>query len=88
MLQMRNVLCIIAVNFVANTFIKQAFEGEYPKLLRLYNDLWKRMQQFSGSMVGSVSTPTPMSPMQTPETEGDMDLDVFGKSSETGKEFE
>lgn len=28
-------------------FLKQAFEGEYPKLLRLYNDLWKRLQQYS-----------------------------------------
>lgn len=31
----------------ASTFLKQAFEGEYPKLLRLYNDLWSRLQQFS-----------------------------------------
>ncbi|XP_021370975.1 conserved oligomeric Golgi complex subunit 5-like [Mizuhopecten yessoensis] len=30
-----------------STFLKQAFEGEYPKLLRLYNDLWRRLQQFS-----------------------------------------
>ncbi|XP_048587951.1 conserved oligomeric Golgi complex subunit 5 isoform X2 [Nematostella vectensis] len=29
-----------------STFLKQAFEGEYPKLLRLYNDLWVRLQQF------------------------------------------
>ncbi|CAB3988381.1 Conserved oligomeric Golgi complex subunit 5 [Paramuricea clavata] len=27
-------------------FLKQAFEGEYPKLLRLYNELWTRLQQF------------------------------------------
>lgn len=33
----------------ASTFLKQAFEGEYPKLLRLYNDLWSRLQQFSGA---------------------------------------
>ena len=25
--------------------MKQAFEGEYPKLLRLFNDLWRRLQQ-------------------------------------------
>ncbi|XP_033647188.1 conserved oligomeric Golgi complex subunit 5-like [Asterias rubens] len=31
----------------ASTFIRQAFEGEYPKLLRLFNELWKRLQQFS-----------------------------------------
>ncbi|XP_054843806.1 conserved oligomeric Golgi complex subunit 5 [Eublepharis macularius] len=31
----------------ASMFLKQAFEGEYPKLLRLYNDLWKRLQQYS-----------------------------------------
>ena len=33
-----------------NTFLKQAFEGEYPKLLRLYNDLWRRLQTIKGSM--------------------------------------
>ncbi|XP_022783451.1 conserved oligomeric Golgi complex subunit 5-like isoform X3 [Stylophora pistillata] len=33
----------------ASTFLKQAFEGEYPKLLRLYNDLWSRLQQFSSA---------------------------------------
>ncbi|XP_046839867.1 conserved oligomeric Golgi complex subunit 5-like [Xenia sp. Carnegie-2017] len=27
-------------------FLKQAFEGEYPKLLRLYNELWARLRQF------------------------------------------
>ena len=31
----------------ASAFLKQAFEGEYPKLLRLYNDLWSRLKQFS-----------------------------------------
>lgn len=31
----------------ASSFLKQAFEGEYPKLLRLYSDLWRRLQQFS-----------------------------------------
>ncbi|XP_037078671.1 conserved oligomeric Golgi complex subunit 5-like, partial [Pollicipes pollicipes] len=29
------------------TFIKQAFEGEYPKLVRLNYDLWTRLQQFA-----------------------------------------
>ncbi|GAB5568447.1 conserved oligomeric Golgi complex subunit 5 isoform X2 [Prionailurus iriomotensis] len=33
-------------------FLKQAFEGEYPKLLRLYNDLWKRLQQYSQNIQG------------------------------------
>ncbi|XP_069085933.1 conserved oligomeric Golgi complex subunit 5 [Pleurodeles waltl] len=37
----------------ASTFLKQAFEGEYPKLLRLYNDLWKRLQQYSQNIPGS-----------------------------------
>ncbi|XP_077194284.1 conserved oligomeric Golgi complex subunit 5 [Paroedura picta] len=31
----------------SSMFLKQALEGEYPKLLRLYNDLWKRLQQYS-----------------------------------------
>ncbi|XP_033294768.1 conserved oligomeric Golgi complex subunit 5 isoform X2 [Orcinus orca] len=37
----------------SSMFLKQAFEGEYPKLLRLYNDLWKRLQQYSQSIQGN-----------------------------------
>ena len=29
------------------TYIRQAFEGEYPKLVRLHCDLWTRLQQFA-----------------------------------------
>ncbi|XP_065066714.1 conserved oligomeric Golgi complex subunit 5-like isoform X2 [Rhopilema esculentum] len=32
-----------------STFIKQAFEGEYPKLLRICNDLWARVAQFKSN---------------------------------------
>uniref|UniRef100_A0A8C1IEF3 Conserved oligomeric Golgi complex subunit 5 n=1 Tax=Cyprinus carpio TaxID=7962 RepID=A0A8C1IEF3_CYPCA len=38
----------------ASTFLKQALEGEYPKLLRLYNELWKRLQQYSASIQGAL----------------------------------
>lgn len=34
-----------------NTFLRQAFEGEYPKLLRLYSDLWRRLQHFLADLV-------------------------------------
>ncbi|XP_063783130.1 conserved oligomeric Golgi complex subunit 5 isoform X2 [Pseudophryne corroboree] len=40
----------------ASTFLKQAFEGEYPKLLRLHNDLWKRLQQYSQNLQGSFTS--------------------------------
>ena len=30
---------------LGSSFVKQAFEGEYPKLLRLFNELWRRLQQ-------------------------------------------
>lgn len=47
----------------ASTFLKQAFEGEYPKLLRLYNDLWSRLQQFSSaSNVPSATLVSQMEP--------------------------
>ncbi|KAF6085591.1 component of oligomeric golgi complex 5 [Phyllostomus discolor] len=36
----------------SSMFLKQAFEGEYPKLLRLFNDLWKRLQQYSQNIQG------------------------------------
>ncbi|KAG8439924.1 hypothetical protein GDO86_005914 [Hymenochirus boettgeri] len=39
----------------SSMFLKQAFEGEYPKLLRLYNDLWKRLQQYSQNLQGTFS---------------------------------
>ena len=38
-----------------SSFLKQALEGEYPKLLRLYNDLWRRLQQFSITLMVSAS---------------------------------
>ncbi|XP_032498551.1 conserved oligomeric Golgi complex subunit 5 isoform X1 [Phocoena sinus] len=40
----------------SSMFLKQAFEGEYPKLLRLYNDLWKRLQQYSRSIQGNFNS--------------------------------
>ncbi|XP_066448023.1 conserved oligomeric Golgi complex subunit 5 [Eleutherodactylus coqui] len=40
----------------SSTFLKQAFEGEYPKLLRLYNDLWRRLQQYSQNLQGSFTS--------------------------------
>ncbi|XP_069317811.1 conserved oligomeric Golgi complex subunit 5 isoform X7 [Eulemur rufifrons] len=36
-----------------SAFLKQACEGEYPKLLRLYNDFWKRLQQYSQNIQGN-----------------------------------
>uniref|UniRef100_A0A8C3WP07 Conserved oligomeric Golgi complex subunit 5 n=1 Tax=Catagonus wagneri TaxID=51154 RepID=A0A8C3WP07_9CETA len=40
----------------SSMFLKHAFEGEYPKLLRLYNDLWKRLQQYSLSIQGNFNS--------------------------------
>lgn len=39
--------------FLASSFLKQAFEGEYPKLLQLYNELWRRLQQYNTCLQGS-----------------------------------
>ncbi|KAM9846149.1 conserved oligomeric Golgi complex subunit 5 [Aulostomus maculatus] len=39
----------------ASSYLKQAFEGEYPKLLRLYNELWRRLQQYSASLQGALT---------------------------------
>ncbi|XP_043963487.1 conserved oligomeric Golgi complex subunit 5 isoform X2 [Gambusia affinis] len=40
----------------ASSFLKQAFEGEYPKLLRLYNELWRRLQHYSTSLQGALTS--------------------------------
>uniref|UniRef100_A0AAQ4PPP7 Conserved oligomeric Golgi complex subunit 5 n=1 Tax=Gasterosteus aculeatus aculeatus TaxID=481459 RepID=A0AAQ4PPP7_GASAC len=40
----------------ASSFLKQALEGEYPKLLQLYNELWRRLQQYSASLQGALTS--------------------------------
>ncbi|CAK8697833.1 unnamed protein product [Clavelina lepadiformis] len=35
-------------------FAKQAFEGEYPKLLRLYNDLWLKVTPYKDLLEGNL----------------------------------
>lgn len=53
--ELGNAYCLL-LSFAASTFLKQAFEGEYPKLLRLYNDLWKRLQQYSQNIQRNFNT--------------------------------
>uniref|UniRef100_A0A4W6ESN6 Conserved oligomeric Golgi complex subunit 5 n=1 Tax=Lates calcarifer TaxID=8187 RepID=A0A4W6ESN6_LATCA len=48
--------CNLFFFFLASFFLKQAFEGEYPKLLRLYNELWRRLQQYSTSLQGALTS--------------------------------
>ena len=48
-----------------STFLKQALEGEYPKLLRLYNELWKRLQLYSASIQGGLDLPVELPPSET-----------------------
>ncbi|KAG8142637.1 hypothetical protein E2320_005847 [Naja naja] len=56
----------------ASMFLKQAFEGEYPKLLRLYNDFWKRLQQYSESIQRNVIANGSAEPLaELPQIEDD-----------------
>lgn len=67
--------------FVASSFLKQAFEGEYPKLLRLYNELWRRLQQYSTSLQGALTSSGGMDAsldISTVETDN-QDLFTHGK---------
>lgn len=48
--------CSLLSLSLASSFLKQAFEGEYPKLLRLYNELWRRLQQYSTSLQGTLTS--------------------------------
>ncbi|PIK54910.1 putative conserved oligomeric Golgi complex subunit 5 [Apostichopus japonicus] len=82
---------IVKEEFVSNanenTFIKQAFEGEYPKLLRSFNELWKRLEQFT---VGMTSKPEQIQGPRYKEEEEDLkynpeqalkeSLDLFEKA--------
>ncbi|XP_042081455.1 conserved oligomeric Golgi complex subunit 5 [Haplochromis burtoni] len=65
----------------ASSFLKQAFEGEYPKLLRLYNELWRRLQQYSTSLQGALTSSGGMDAsldVSTVETDN-QDLFTHGK---------
>jgi len=42
--------------FTESSHIKQAFEAEYPKLLRLSVDLWGKLQQFSHEITAVSNT--------------------------------
>lgn len=53
-LALSDICTVFLFCFSASMFLKQAFEGEYPKLLRLYNDFWKRLQQYSESIQRNV----------------------------------
>ncbi|KAG7497670.1 conserved oligomeric Golgi complex subunit 5 [Solea senegalensis] len=57
----------------ASSFLKQAFEGEYPKLLRLYNELWRRLQQYSASLQGVLTSNGGM----------DVSLDIMSQETDT-----
>lgn len=45
-LQMIPLLTHIVSRWSESSHIKQAFEAEYPKLLRMSADLWSKLQQF------------------------------------------
>lgn len=65
--------------FPASTFLKQALEGEYPKLLRLYNELWKRLQQYSASIQGALASSGAGLDVELPASEHDTD-DMFTRT--------
>ena len=69
---------INVLDLIGNSFIRQAFEGEYPKLLRLFNDLWRRLQQnkfqvktnaTDGALIDSIPQNTSLSFGTEPEEE-------------------
>ncbi|KAL5014542.1 hypothetical protein ScPMuIL_008812 [Solemya velum] len=73
-----------------STFLRQAFEGEYPKLLRLYNDLWKRLQQFNlGSVADTILDETLLvDNIFSPTTKKQKDYDSEKALRETLATFE
>ncbi|XP_077614462.1 conserved oligomeric Golgi complex subunit 5 [Crocuta crocuta] len=61
----------------SSMFLKQAFEGEYPKLLRLYNDLWKRLQQYGQNIQGKFNARGTTDISADPQHMGDEAQDLF-----------
>jgi len=40
---------LLFVWLLGNTFLRQVLDGEYPKLVRLYSELWRRIQSLGGA---------------------------------------
>lgn len=72
-------------HFPASSFLKQAFEGEYPKLLRLYSDLWRRLQQFA--LTVSV-TPSAGATEIVPLEDGGKEEDIFVPNQKAQQAYE
>ncbi|GFR70305.1 conserved oligomeric Golgi complex subunit 5 [Elysia marginata] len=72
-----------------STFLKQTFEGEYPKLLRLYNDLWRRLQQFSITLTVTPSSNIPdLSLTQGSTGQGQGDDDFFAQTEKARQNYD
>ncbi|GFO07452.1 conserved oligomeric Golgi complex subunit 5 [Plakobranchus ocellatus] len=72
-----------------STFLKQTFEGEYPKLLRLYNDLWRRLQQFSITLTVTPSSNLPdLSATSGVAGEGQGDDDFFAQTEKARQNYD
>lgn len=76
---MHPVLNLFLILFSASIFLKQALEGEYPKLLRLYNELWKRLQQYSASIQGALVSSGAGLDVELPVSEYDTE-DLFTRT--------
>ena len=42
-------LLLLFVWLLGNTLLRQVLDGEYPKLVRLYSELWRRVQSLGGA---------------------------------------
>uniref|UniRef100_A0A9J8A893 Conserved oligomeric Golgi complex subunit 5 n=1 Tax=Cyprinus carpio carpio TaxID=630221 RepID=A0A9J8A893_CYPCA len=62
-----------------SSILFQALEGEYPKLLRLYNELWKRLQQYSASIQGALVSSGAGLDVELPVSEHDAE-DLFTRT--------
>ena len=46
-------LAVFTVCLLGNTFLRQVLDGEYPKLVRLYSELWRRIQSLGGAALAT-----------------------------------
>jgi len=46
---------LLSVWLLGNTFLRQVLDGEYPKLVRLYSELWRRVQSLGGASIDQLT---------------------------------
>ena len=75
---------LIQVILIESTIIRQYLEVDYPKLVRLYGDLWRRLEGITVEMMNTAPDLSPLAPSSNTSQDGE----ETSEASEQTQHFE